>query len=572
MNRTQDGNILLLVLLTMVLVTAMIATIVRQTAADARTNTNQAVLQQQETLARTGLAIGRQVAFGPLQGALQTIVTDTARFDSDAYYTESGSGGLGNVSLLLQGLQGRANTLLCTAENPDGLNTGDLNVMIYFLADSACPNGNLPPNGLTIPPVTPLSPQAGGIQVYEVPFVLVAEATLGGISKVLTQPGSYTVTLGRGGLNHYALLARDTASAVFDRNTPVDGPVHSNTVWWVTGKAWFGDTVSSAGCQDGPSCGTPSADLGIGGSAAQRIEAADLSPTPDAPCSGAFCPNFTAGVDYAAPPVAFPADADVAAAASSGGLTITGDVYELLLDARPTRTGTRQQLLRTCDATAACTTYRLNENGSVDVKPNGYLAFTPLMSSFNGLIYVEGSVNRLRSESSYSPAYNEAQSFTIAARGDIRILTSLRSDRPACSSHITRNREGNVQLPDCLDATSANIAALGLYSTTGNIIIGDTNGDATLEPSSSVTLHAALLAPNGTFRIQPTTPGQEVRLLGSLSLAQLPAFSTGDYTLLLDYDPRFGPDASVKPRGFPLFNAGFLNATAKIGTERPFVP
>lgn len=571
MNRTRDGNILLLVLLTMVLVTGMLAAIVRQTAADARTNTNQAVLQQQETVARTGLAIARQVTFGPLQQAIQAITTDTADFGADAYYTGDSSGD-STTARLLQGLQGRANTLLCNAENPDGLNTGDLNVMVYFLADSACPNGNLPPNGLTIPPVTPLSPQSNGIQVYEVPFVLVAEATLGGISKVLTQPGAFTITLGQGGLNHYAILARDTSNAVFDRNIPVDGPVHSNTVWWVTGKAWFGDTVSSAGCQDGPSCGVPSADLGIGGSATQRVSAADLSPTPDAPCSGAFCPTFTAGVDYAAPPVAFPGDTDVAAAAISGGITITGDVYELLLDGRPTSTGSRQQLIRTCDVNAACTTYRLNEDGSVDIKPNGYIGFTSLMTNFNGLIYVAGRIERLRAESSYSPAYNEAQSFTIAAQGDIRILTSLRSDRPACSTHITRNAEGQVQLPECLDATTANIAALGVYSTTGNLIIGDTNGDPTLEPSGSVTLHAALLAPNGTFRIQPSAPGQEIRLLGSLSAAQLPAFTSSAYTLLMDYDPRFGPAASIKPRGFPLFTAGFLNATAKIGAERAFIP
>lgn len=556
---------MIVTLLTMVLVTVMIAIIVRQTTADTSATRTQAILQQQDALARTGLNVGRTVAFTSLHDRLANIVNNTANFGETGYYDDPGS--------LLNNLQGAANDLLCESQNPDGFTTGELQVMIYFRNDSRCANGRLPPANLTIPDVAPLSTTSGGIQVYEVPFIITSRASLGGVQRVLTQPGAYRIALGEGGLNYYVLLGNNTSNITVDRATPIDGPMHSNTVWWLAGRAWVGDTLTSSGCQEGTSCGTASADLGTtDGSTRKRLTIPELTPSPDAPCSGGFCPALTAGVDYNAPQVTFPTNADLAAAANSGGLVISGDVYEMILDGR-----NGQQTIQTCDRDANCFTYRLTDTGS-SITLQRKLSDTDwedLIPNFNGIIYAEGNIERLHSASAYAPAYTSGDdsdaadsSFTVAARGDIRITSSIRSDAPACSTHITRNSEGKIQVAQCENAGPENTATLGLFSAEGDIVIGRATAEA-MEAPPSVTIHAALMASRGTLAIEPPDgQTQEVRLLGSLAAYTLPALTNDTHTLLLDYDPRFGINTNVKPRGFPKFSAAYLNATTQVSNPR----
>lgn len=188
---------------------------------------------------------------------------------------------------------------------------------------------------------------------------------------------------------------------------------------------------------------------------------------------------------------------------------------------------------------------------------------------FNGVIYTTGEVERLRGPARASgadgtrtaPAVASFAQMTLASRSDIRITSDLRYEQPPCSSQPRRESNGSVTPANCQNLSYANV--LGLYSSGGDIIVGNDNYDSTLNAPPNVHVHAVLMSGSNQIRVERYAQGGDrgaFNLLGGMIqenrgiFGQFGSGGRRGYDRVYTYDPRMRQ--GLAPPFFPTTGIG----------------
>lgn len=313
---------------------------------------------------------------------------------------------------------------------PDGL-PAEVRVRVY-VTTSACgeplpPKTHLPP-GRFVEGAPRTGTGSGVSQTYALPFVMVAEASLGQARRNIVLQGEYRFTIGRSSFARYALFTNVHAlpngtGVWFTDRTLFDGPVHTNGHFRFYRSPWFGGEVTSAGCLSpgSQSCQgqtVPGAYFyGEGFVRDRNMQPSAARPSYRNPY-GTHAPEFTAGVDWNASFIPLPPNSqDQRTAAQESGLYFSDDIRSLKLYRKcllgetevacsePLGPGAlKLQYIEVtycknqCNQTAT-EVYRYGLDGLLYQKDNGGL-FVPVLRDgapvrFNGVIYTDGEVRSL---------------------------------------------------------------------------------------------------------------------------------------------------------------------------------
>jgi len=220
-----------------------------------------------------------------------------------------------------------------------------------------------------------------------------------------------------------------------------------------------------------------------------------------------------------------------------------------------------------------CTVYRINAAGVVEVYSSGTWSVRSSGRPFNGVVYVNGVINRFtgpsRTTSSNSttaaPAIASFAQITLASDHDIRITGDLKYESPPCSSIPTRNSDRTVESANCTNLAAQNV--LGVYTQGGSVLVGHGHtgsGSGVYNAPDDVQVHAVLMSAQNEIRVenyQNTDAGgfylmggmiQERRgIFGTFSGQGSSATRTG-YDRIYTYDPRMG--LGMAPPFFPSTN------------------
>jgi len=193
---------------------------------------------------------------------------------------------------------------------------------------------------------------SGSDQEYAMPFVMVAEGTVGDYTRNVVLQGEYRFIIGQGSFAKYALFTNEHQTSggnavYFTDRTLFDGPVHTNQFFRYYRKPWFGAEVTSAGCSN-PSRDNCAGSLNRQGAEFYNeghISNGSMSPSSTNPSYangyGTHAPELTGGVDWSARFVPMPENTDAQRRAAQGvddrgdpllnetGLALDGDVTEL---------------------------------------------------------------------------------------------------------------------------------------------------------------------------------------------------------------------------------------------------
>ncbi|MDR6218497.1 DUF4900 domain-containing protein [Deinococcus soli (ex Cha et al. 2016)] len=595
-SRRHAGSTLIMTLLSVVLIIALISVMVMQAASEARNTQNYTGQSVATNLARSGMVIARQFIHIEMKRDLEVKVRDNASAVDDPtgaapYFADTYAEGSTNSNFtdLKRAMQTAADAHACSIQNPDNTASATLDVYIFF-TDTACAGttkslslASLPQ--IALPDGGYVTGAPGNVQQYNLPFVVLARANIGGIKETVVQNGEYRFRYGSGGWNYFAQFADDTGDTAFATTTPMDGPVHTNGYFRIVGRPYFGDFVTSSGCTSLSAglCNAPSAPIvGRDGSV---VNVRELTPSPNAPCVSGWCPQFTTGADFQLGTIPLPTThvPIVTALASgstpttanvlpSGSLIYTGNLGLLELNGQQSD----YQYIRTCpsaDGSGNCARIRIRVSDR-QIQQYGTTFFNvPIWrpsGTFNGVIYVAGNLESLRATNTAAAAVSKNMQLTVAAGGYIRVTSSLYTAAPACTTHIrSDDTTGVPTLANCgtFSELNANTTVLGLYSASSDgIFVGYTNGNAALKPSKSMVINAAIMTPNGSFTVDPdANTGQQIAVLGSIItkryLATWPRPMPTSYVMSFDYDPRFGMGIGLVPPGFPRFSRLYLGGS-----------
>lgn len=275
---------------------------------------------------------------------------------------------------------------------------------------------------------------------------------------------------------------------------------------------------------------------------------AQFRPLPAVPCdpSSSTCPTFGDGLALGAAALNLPS-VNLSAQAA---LTLPGSVREVVLSPHPSG-GT---LVYACTSTA-CDRYWLQPSGSAatlwqhslssPVPPRNGLIFqppepasgSPWTQRASGVLPIILAPNALevRALMPTGPAYQGA--LTLAAKGTLTVTSSLLAQAPVCDSYPVRDADASLRPASC---TQTSPDQFGLVSEGGGIDLG--NSSLTLaDQDASLTLHAALLAPQGAVALRDSRL-QKLDLVGSVTSLSF----TPDARMRLAFDPRVR-----RPPGFP---------------------
>lgn len=325
-------------------------------------------------------------------------------------------------------------------------------------------------------------------------------------------------------------------------------------------------------------------------------------------------PNFSAGVDWRAQFVPLPTNSHSQAAVARGmtadgsprddqGIFLDGDWDKINMwagntnGAQPTLqngvwtpkatyqyiTATRDRITedyncgtrnrpQTCtrEVRAAETQeYRFNADGLLQRWNAATGSWIAEPKPFNGVIYVNGDVERLTGPARPAaqanavdggtktpPAVAGFAQMTLAGAGDIRITSDLRYEDPPCSAPPTKVN-GTVRAADCKNLAAANV--LGIYTSGGDIKIGNDNNDSTLNAPKNVHIQAVLMSGTKQVRVENyTSPDRgNVFLLGGLIQENRGIFGQvggNGYDRVFTYDPRMRQ--GMAPPFFPTTGLG----------------
>lgn len=292
------------------------------------------------------------------------------------------------------------------------------------------------------------------------------------------------------------------------------------------------------------------------GSRQTFIAESSMSPNASAPTYRGTQPAFTDGVSWRTSFIRLPDNNDRQRdAANDRGLYFTSNLYSLDLYAaddngnpltrdlsgrwQPAAT---YQYIKACTSSSSCTEYRYADGPSKVLYRKSGSSWVAVQSNFNGVIYVDGNINRLRGPSRVPaisvdsndapPAVARFAEITVAARGDIRITRDLKYESPPCSSSPTRNLDGSVTRATCDNLGANNI--LGIYaqgtsSDPGDVLIGGGNISDGLRAPQNIAIHGVLMSSRGVVGVEnydSLPPSGDVQLLGGIIEYYYGAFGT----------------------------------------------
>jgi type II secretory pathway pseudopilin PulG len=462
------------------------------------------------------------------------------------------------------------------------------------------------PRGLNPNSNVPMQEQR---QTYALPFVMVAEGVQAGYTRSIAVQGEIRFTAGKSTFSRYAYFTNQDkeANLWFSTSTLIDGPIHTNTNFMFTGNPWFGSTVSSAGCEQAATgqCNTK-APGAVFTNASNFLTPSEMS-DPQNPSDGTTTPTIVGGVDWNANYVELPEnnssqrnaargrnDTDTADI-STEGLLFTTDLESLTLwvvdgsdpevsltpngfevDGTPkwTPTDSVYQRIRGCpdgvDETLnpeQCLDYRIAEDDVIqywDKSEVPYVWRTVTGAKpFNGVIYVDGEIERLKGPGrspansvdgeDAGPAIATFSEITIASDEDIRITGDLKYEQPPHTGAPKRNNDGTVTPPGSINPGATNV--LGIYTSGGDILVGNQNSDTTLNAPNNVMVHASLMAATsdlpleGQIRVEDYNNGPcrgKFQLIGGMIQTTRGPFNTftgttciSGYERTYTYDQRF---------------------------------
>ncbi|WP_370444427.1 DUF4900 domain-containing protein [Meiothermus sp. Pnk-1] len=538
-------------------------------------------------LARGGANVAGALLTGPVRDRLRQVVNATSSTTNRWSYGGNGSGTqpdpatvASDLAVVAGQLQTQVDSLVCDL-NPAPAGSGaTVRVRVYF-TNTACAGSTTYPSGVGLPTGVKLpsgrfvdgSPRGGtgdnNLQQYSLPFVMVAEATQGTYRRNVVLQGEYRFPIGRSSFARYALFTNVHASRGgediwFTDRTLFDGPVHTNQYFRFYRNPWFGGEVTSAGCTSPgvSSCSgsiTPGASfMSADGRSQNFIAESSMSPNASAPTYRGTQPAFTDGVSWRSSFVKLPDnDNRQREAANDRGLLFASNLYSLDLYATDsngnllTRNASGQwqpaatyQYIKACtsSSSSSCTEYRYTDGPSKVLYRKSGSSWVVVQNNFNGVIYVEGSIDRLRGPSrvpanssnpdNAPPALAHFAEITIAARNDIRITRDLKYENPPCSSSPTRNPDGSVTRATCdnLDVNNIlGIYAQGTSSDPGDILIGGGDASSGLLAPANIAIQGVLMSSRGIVGVEnynSISPAGDVNLLGGIIEYYYGAFGT----------------------------------------------
>lgn len=523
-------------------------------------------------------------------------------------------------------LQREIDALTCDAPMTDFEGAGTVSVRVYVTQESC---GESLPSAVKLPSGRFIggNPRPAN-QDYSIPFVMIAEAQLGEYRRNVVLQGEYQFTVGRVTFAQYALFTNHHRISTTGNNTDIwftsdtlfDGPVHTNEHFRFANKPWFGHKITSAGCPSNRRT------VQLNPSTGQMEERCSTNPTSGAfffdrdttlrtnlgpnPSFGGHTPELAGGVDWRAEYIPLPTNSyeqqelakqsgvyfgdgvsldhlEMWAATASGaqlpnGATGQNAVYQYV---RGTVDGYYEQV-RVCGRYSCnwqsqwvpgyTRTFRFDESGVLqELNENtNPKTWSPALnadgspiSQFNGVIYVDGEVERLRGPArgtsninSAPPAIAHFAQMTLAATSQIRITSDLKYEDPPCTSAPRRNQNGTVTPADCENLEARNV--LGIYVQDADVLIGNGHfDDNSLNAPKDVAIHGVLMSSTGQvlvedFRNEAFGTRGNVRLLGGIIENTYGAFGTfrgqnnvSGYGRTFTYDRRMY--SSVSPPYFP---------------------
>lgn len=606
MQLAKRGAAMLAALLFLVVASGIITLMFTSTLSEIRHSGDDIAIVQALTLARGGMNLGGGLLQGAVRDELETLTLKEAStverfpFGSSPNISDPEPSAASVIADLKQKvtvpMQGAIDNMLCGTPGTVSPKASQKVSIKVYVTDTAC--GDKLPKDIKLPAARYVS---GQTRTYAIPFILVAEATIGSsFKRTIASQGEYQFTVGGGKFSQYALFTDEHVGPAnqrvwFTDQTNYDGRVHTNTTFRIAFEPWFGEKATSAGCinvvpatdaEGKPT--TECADYNQGATFLSKgfIKAEDIG---DPPVYGNDKPQFTQGVDWRADYVPLPENAlDQEAAAQATGLVIGSDLYSLTLYAgdasgdplssdgnggwTPAAT---HQYIEVCEAPSACELYRYGPNKELyqekillDHLGNPYSTWTLKQSNFNGLVYVEGKVDRFRgpertpSTSSdpadTPPALASFATMTIVPEGDIRITGDIKYEDSPCSGKFQRVN-GLITPAICNNLNAKNV--LGVFTPDGDIMVGSQNADNTINAPHNVEIHGSFMASEGIFTTEnffKGAPRGNINLLGGIIEQRYGPTgrfnrATGDivngYKINVSFDQRMALDYS--PPFFP---------------------
>lgn len=508
------------------------------------------------------------------------------------------------LSTVASSLQGEVDALLCPNGSPRNMapdvTSAVVALRIHFTA-TAC-GQNLPP-GSRLPPGrfvdgNPRSAAATGVsQTYALPFVMVAQATMGPYRRNVVLHGEYRFTVGRASFSRWALFTHihtlpDGTDVWFTDRTLFDGPVHTNSHFRFYRRPWFGGEVTSAGCTNpGDSACSGQTRPGAyfyGVNNGNLVLATNMQPSANAPsytnAYGTHAPEFTAGVDWGSAFIPLPQNNQAQkTAAQTAGLYFQRTIRNLTLERKcvdgptnqevscssplPTGVVKYQYISVTYCTNASCSrtqsdTYRYGPDGKLyqRVVQGNVVSWQPVQRNgsdvyFNGVIFTDGEIQSLSGPAranasdpnSAGPALAEFAKITVAASSTIKITGDLKYENPPCTGTPVRNPDGTVTPATCDNLAAQNM--LGVYSQDGDVLISE-NAPRDLH------LHGSFMSAKGVVQVEnyDSTPEKgSVFLIGGIIEKYYGAFGT--------FNARTGQNSTGYGRAFT-YDRRFLQGLA----------
>jgi hypothetical protein len=589
--REGRGVALLAALALLVVIAGLALLLVGRTIAEVRHGADDTGVIQSLLLARGAANLGGAVLQGPGREELDAIVRATSN-PSGRFAYGSGAGAEPTPLSVAQALTDGANSvagrlqraldaLLCSATIPT-LPDGERLALRIHVTATACGRPLAAQVQLPAARFVRGSPRALGAgpgeQVYAIPFAIVAEGRVGAYVRNVLVTGEFQFSVGRTSFASYALFSgsHQTGGSFgdsfvwFNDQTLFDGPVHTNHFLRFYRNPWFGGAVTSAGCSNpgATRCDGVFDRYGAEFHGVGFRRDTQMSP-PTSPrftsSSGSHAPELTAGVDWRASFVPLPASAGgQRVAASEGGITYPSGLLSLQLAAtdaagNPPTPGTPAlyQSIRACFATRVgfvdahrCETHRYRADLRLERRVVTYRAFdgavisqdadfVPLDREFNGVLFVDGAIERLygppRVAGVAPPAVAEFAQLTVASEGFARITGDLRYERPPCSGVPVRTAAG-VTPAVCDDLGARNV--LGVYAQGGSVRIGNGNPVTTARPylgsldaPNDLVIHGVLMSATAGVTVDnygSGAPRGTINLIGGLVGRYYGAFGVFD--------------------------------------------
>lgn len=583
---SRRGAALITSLITIVIVAGIALLMFNRTMSEMGHSRDNVAITQTMMLARGGANVGGAYLRG-FDNVVQEVVDDlgvrnqrwTFGGDNNDPYPN-----VVDVVAAMNNLGGRLQTLvnadLCNKNFSPVGSSATVSVRVHFTAN-ACgtglPNKTTLPDGRFVEGEPRDTGDPNSLQVYAVPFVMVAESRQGDYKRNIVLQGEYRFEVGRESFARFAYFTNErrvprtdgtVVPVTFVPEEMVDGPVHSNEYLRYRDNPWFGGTVTVAGCEEPTltSCGS------------QKTPGDFFNGTfrsTDAECRAnqTECPTFAGGVTWGADFIPLPTNNfKQKEVAQKSGLAFDKTIKDLQLSVL-TQGGTTYQVMRvetcsnnpdiskpnnlTCASTSAPVEYRFANN---PVKDKGFplevkdasgnwVAYTTSgqQNFFNGVIFSDGGIANLggpartnkSDPATAEPAVADFAQFTVAATGRIVLTRDLKYSKPPCNGAAQWNG-GNVTRATCNELDVKNV--LGIYSQKGDMLFG--TGDA--NTLTELTAHGVFMSSEGRVGTQNwdiiNSPRTNLNLMGGVIGNIVAGFSNsnGGYFRNFIYDPRTG--------------------------------